>query len=1017
MKSDVLNHPFIEQLCQTWQLHKSSHSIEHGFTDIGQGICVRWVCTKSPYKQIRNYISEHRDTIVIVFHDKDNTVVDLYAQSVLDDRPVIVHDLNWKHEPDFWTLNACDSCLAFIMELDRRFGRKRLERTFVTEFRTCYRLLSENWTGLSDDNPQSRNKLALHTLIRLLFIAFLEGRHALDNRLHFVMEESNRCIREKRSIYREFIQPLFFKTLNCPRSRRTTRAKAFGRIPFLNGGLFTPTPLEHTNPELTAPNEIWTTIFNKLFTPYCFRTGIHAQEDTYHMLDPMMIGHVFESLMSSDQRAMTGSFYTPMHIARQIVQETFVHWMICHEDISPDLAKDICIYGDFSRVSQELASGLEQHLSEISILDPSAGSGAFLQSAMEMLFKLRSNLSLILGKPYKSSSLAKSILAQNLYGVDILADATELCCLRLWLELIGYCDESEPLPSLPNLDLNIRCGDSLADLTQYCQILDVHPHEVKDSEIYTDLKNQYRIATGSKKQQLAWTIHQQTCEAANKLFDQLDKACDHEMKSLSRPNLSLFDKIPQISFSQKMQIKRLKDYRAQLMQWRTNHAISPGFSFDIHFAEIMNRGGFDLIVGNPPWFSLHTMPESSQNVLKALYQTAVSVSGKRSQSMDISALFVEKALSCVRPGGFVSMVLPNKLLNAPSYENFRSHVQVHAKVHECKDLAQDLFDAGTYPCSMMMQRLDVPEPGRKLGLPELLRPIIHEPNPEVRALLHFDSKLGEHWKAKRGICTGSNAIFVGEITGESSKYVQMKFKGRDDSIDIERALVHSILRGAQIRPYQLSPVESMIFPYDLNHHVQILTTLPPCTKAWLESHKESLLNRRTSHHPYYALSGCSDELSEMKVVWRDISYDLEASFVRERDIIPLNTVYYFPVETEFEGYLLTAYLNSSMVRAYCRSRAEHALNDYRRYFAWLIQDIPWIFGDMDVQQNSVCQKIVDLSRLCHGDISSTQREQNMQRLDCLWIQCLHQQTQSGSKRISHTQRHLALYQKRHHKAG
>ena len=101
----------------------------------------------------------------------------------------------------------------------------------------------------------------------------------------------------------------------------------------------------------------------------------------------------------------------------------------------------------------------------------------------------------------------------------------------------------------------------------------------------------------------------------------------------------------------------------------------------------------------------------------------------------------------------------------------------------------------------------------------------------------------------------------------------------------------------------------------------------------------------------------------MKVVWRDISQELEACFVGEREALPLNTVYYIPVRTAEDGYLLVAWLNSRFVRAHCRARAEHARNGYRRCFAWVVEELPWIFEDSRCRP--YVPELVELSRHCH----------------------------------------------------
>ena len=445
-------------------------------------------------------------------------------------------------------------------------------------------------------------------------------------------------------------------------------------------------------------------------------------------------------------------------------------------------------------------------------------------------------------------------------------------------------------------------------------------------------------------------------DSGKKLFQTLIEACDRECLFLEQPQKTLFE-MPNPLFSQRHRLNLLKTQRMKFQASLDNN-LFPGFSFDIQFGDIIANGGFDIVIGNPPWYSLHTMPDESQKILRTLYKTAVPKPGTKSQAADISALFVEKAIQCTRQNGFVSMLIPNKLFHAPSYENFRNHISTHASIVQTKDWSNEklnAFAAATYPASLLLQKTNTPNGSLNLSIDE----------PELKTLDEIQAHIGDSYTVKRGICTVANDIFLAPYD-VGTRHDELRFQCSDSKIPVDPEIVHPILRGADISAFHAESQECMIF----THHWQIpsrpLTKLPQKTESWLSHHSSRLAARKgIGKRPIHALFGCSDSLRSMKVVWKDISHDLEACFIKDPWILPLNTVYYIPVSSEDEGFLLAAWLNSSMARHFCRSYAEYARNNYRRYFAWVIEKLPWFVHSRCEDNHPHIQKIIDLSRQCH----------------------------------------------------
>ena len=192
----------------------------------------------------------------------------------------------------------------------------------------------------------------------------------------------------------------------------------------------------------------------------------------------------------------------------------------------------------------------------------------------------------------------------------------------------------------------------------------------------------------------------------------------------------------------------------------------------------------------------------------------------------------------------------------------------------------------------------------------------------------------------------------------------MLFRSDTPPAEIETELLYPILRGSDISAYTIHPCRHLVLTHDRQNPERPLSALPPLAQAWFDQHRARLLERRSIRTSSYALSGVSAQIFSPKVVWRDISEELAACYVSEKTILPLNTSYYITVPNEETGLLLAAWFNSTPIRKLCRARAEHAQNGYRRYFAWLIRDIPWPFKRIQ-DEDTITAQIIHLSKKAH----------------------------------------------------
>lgn len=931
--------------------------------------CTVCGCAASPPPRSAAETCFQNDPAAIIV-DLRNQSLCIYALSPIENRIIAARDIPWK-KPDFWAIGT--DYLRFCFEIDKQYGKKRIESNFVRDFKKSFELLDASWQNIAP-GAQTRD-LSLTTLLRLVFIANIAARGALDGRKNYLSEAMRNDAQNGRSAYRSTIRPLFFDALGKPMSKRGARAKKLGNIPFLNGGLFAPIPAETENPGLDVSNETLLSIAQTLFEPYAWNIYADAESQdadcggpddaadfSEPSLDPRMIGHIFETLMPQSLRERTGSFYTPMPLAKRVVGQAFEIWLGRLFPIDRDALRALLDGRPAGAVPDHVLLQIEDRIAHMRILDPAAGSGAFLRAAFEKLLFLRRRIAAALGRPVPAEHLAKQILASNLFGADILPAAVKMCELRLWLELIRYAPKDRPLIPLPNLDLSISCGDSLLNLQQWQRFLGIPPQPRPPG--IDRLLRRFKTAHGAKKYRLRKEIGRYSEQLARDAFASIEERCENAIKALSVPQKNIFDANKTVSESRKKRIAELCAQRRCIEQMR-GEACS--FGFGIAMSEAAAAGGFDLIIGNPPWFGLHTLAKEKQNALRLHYQCAKPAQnlGRAAQAPDISSLFVEKALFDVNANGCIAMIVPNKLFSAPSYQSFRRFIENRAQIFAIDDLSRtrfNAFGAATYPAAVIL----APAGGRAAQRPqspwiariELARRDADPP------LFGRVPPIKSRFDVRRGICTGANDVYLCESLGGSERadgaqYV--RFAGENAAVPIESQLICSALRGCDIRPFHISPKLNIALPHDPRFPARPLPDLPPCAKKWFDRNSDRLRRRKSCRFPYdYAISGIHPAIGGKKVVWRDIATKLEACYCPQNRLIPVNTVYYIPVADDAEGDLLAAWLNSGYIRDYCIKRAEHAQGGYRRFFAWLIQSLPWPFDHS--ASNPYKAQIIMLSR-------------------------------------------------------
>jgi hypothetical protein len=518
-----------------------------------------------------------------------------------------------------------------VLEVARRMENaldvEKTTKRFFTRYQEQHQALLDAIEGIDDE--RDRRWYASVILNRLMFVWFLQKKRFLDNaNIDYLTDKLAASQRKGNDLFfAEFLVALFFEAFAKPESQRTTEAKALtGSIPYLNGGLFLPHKLE-----LDAQHQI--RIGKTLHIKDTAFAGVFEVFDAFSWslddtpggqsdeINPDVLGYIFEKYIN--QKAF-GAYYIKPEITNYLAERS-IHQLVLERIKEPaqplmgwpavefDSIADLLANMD-ARVALKLVNEV---LPNITILDPAVGSGAFLVAALKALINI---YYAIVGRAELGASaelqhwlkhiqkdhpsvgyyIKRKIVTDNLYGVDIMEEACEIAKLRLFLAMVSSVREVDDLEPLPNIDFNIIPGNSLVGLMR----VDAHEFDQKQDDLF---KPKFRDLLTEKNRKL--DIYKHTALNLGKetnlrqLRDDIDAEMDQAKGVLNELLRDQFEglgvKFEQATWDNEKQtlgkpVKRkitTQDIAEQTpMHW--------GYVFD---AVMHDRGGFDIILTNPPW--------------------------------------------------------------------------------------------------------------------------------------------------------------------------------------------------------------------------------------------------------------------------------------------------------------------------------------------------------------------------------------------------------------------------------
>ncbi len=333
----------------------------------------------------------------------------------------------------------------------------------------------------------------------------------------------------------------------------------------------------------------------------------------------------------------------------------------------------------------ELVRAFWKALTQVSVLDPTCGSGAFLFAALNILEPLytacldamvgllddlersrrrRSPLALsdfrkVLAHVDEHASepyfILKSIIVNNLYGVDIMEEAVEICKLRLFLKLVAQLKSYDQIEPLPDIDFNVRAGNTLVGFTTLREIQDAFvdiPGEQQKMSFKDDVARLDRIEEDAELADRAFVKFREM--QARHGMDASDFA-DAKLKLRKRLD-ALRAELDHYLATGKYGVK--EDDSKAYEQWRASHQ---PFHWFVEFYGIMHNGGFDVIVGNPPFVEYSKVKKS--------YKIRDYVTKKCG---NLYAYTMERSLTLLRDRGRFSFVTPISLTAAQRMATLQS---------------------------------------------------------------------------------------------------------------------------------------------------------------------------------------------------------------------------------------------------------------------------------------------------------------------------------------------------------
>ena len=483
----------------------------------------------------------------------------------------------------------------------------------------------------------------LHFLQKKGWMGVPDGGHWGEGKFRFMYKLFEEATTEQQADFvHEVLEHLFFHALNTDRKADNDlyNTRVFGeqvRVPYLNGGLFEEDDADRCFKACTDarfPAELFRELF-AFFEQYNFTIDENDPDDAQVGVDPEMLGRIFESLLEDNKEK--GAFYTPKEIVQYMCRRSLTAYL--QADVPDERMRkaidEFVRTKDYNCLRLRLPLSRREQVAErlrtVKICDPAIGSGAFPMGLLRELYLCRIALEdgVRENRAKSHAEIKKEILQQNIYGVDLDRGAVDIARLRFWLSLV--VDEDVPQP-LPNLDYKIMQGNSLLERYKDIDLSTLASQKTDGRLIFIDDEND---ASRLSLHHLLVAYYGED---------------NHDKKQSLRARI-------QQNIEEQLKAQRYEVDLSDVDLFANAHF----FLWHTWFSEVFDKGGFDIVIGNPPYISTKGVDKDD----KKMYELEYGFSD------DTYNLFTHRGLRLLAPNGCLCLITPKTFWTIQTKRNMR----------------------------------------------------------------------------------------------------------------------------------------------------------------------------------------------------------------------------------------------------------------------------------------------------------------------------------------------------------
>ncbi len=758
----------------------------------------------------------------------------------------------------------------------------------------------------------------------------------------------------------KYLSPLFFEALNLPDRPGDLFPLTDSRLPYLNGGLFEEDGDEQRG--IDFPGELFARLLD-FFGEYNFTIDENDPEDHEVGIDPEMLGHIFENLLEDNKDK--GAFYTPKAIVSYMSRQSLLHYLQTHLGEDAELGKllnekDLANHPAGSFVARH-KTRIGELLDEVKICDPAIGSGAFpiglLQEILwtQMALKPKEE-----NTPLERSKLKRRIIQNSIHGVDIDPGAIEIARLRFWLALV--VDEDEPRP-LPNLDYKIHRADSLIEYIRGEPVnLGTEPPKDGAARVAVEklIAAKQSLFTAQKlpDKRAAWfDLYRALAQLAQAEFTWMRNdlglfGSDMEkVAQLDRGVKEFGQWIGRIDSIRREKVHHQETLLDQLRAW-FDDIEKPTFLWNLHFGEVFAKGGFDVVIQNPPYLSHEKLLPNSKQFYSDKFDSWDPFG-------DIFCYFIELSTRLTNSKGITCSLTSNSFLRADYGHPLRKVLRKNQRIREVINIEESqVFENATVNVVMLLAtnmlenssgndyiacRSALMKPnvwdhvsshGYKCCHETLARDVWSLCTPEEFSVLGRMERFGVtpqrlDFKIRLGIATGSNPAFL--VNRQScQEFIALQATNRE--------IIKPVLQGRDVDRYYVPEPHKFLI---LSKNGVNLPRDYPHLAAHLESFGNKFKQRGAKGQNWWNLRACSfyEDFEKDRVVWIELT-DKPRFAVCRQGVYLLNTAYFMLPDEDHPADFLVALFNSTLCEFYVRNIAQTSGMGTTRWFKEYVSRIP-----------------------------------------------------------------------------